>query len=203
LCCYHCSGKNTLGRYFPVSAKNLTDSTANSLQAHVASCSRCPEPIKASLAYLGHRSILQKAELSGSWKKSFFQKVWTRLHVEREWTSVEDDPERDNGGSSIEGEEADNDGMVQGEEDSKEDCGDGGENDSEKEEIGENMSALIKAAAIWLTDQDAAVESNRAVARSNKLSRPLPGKRPATVSPSRAGRANASLPTSKRRRVHF
>ena len=89
----HCSNKNSLGRYFPVSAKNLTDNTANSLQAHISSCSRCPENIQASLAYLSHRSILQKAELSGSWKKAFFKKVWDRLHVDRTWTAIEDDDE--------------------------------------------------------------------------------------------------------------
>ena len=71
--CKYCSSKNNFGRYFPVSAKNLTDNTANSLQAHMMSCTRCPEPVKASLAYLIHRATLQKAELSGSWKKTFFQ----------------------------------------------------------------------------------------------------------------------------------
>jgi len=137
LCCKWCSS----GRYFPISPKNLTDSTVNSLQTHVASCSHCPEPIKASLAYLSHRSILQKAELSGSWKKAFFQKVWDRLHVDRDWSSIEDEPE---------GEEL----MLSGDEDQDED--ESGSEDGDGEQNGNQMNALIKAAAIWLTNQDAA-----------------------------------------------
>ena len=108
LACMHCSkNRNSLGRYFPVSAKNLTDNTANSLQAHISSCSRCPETIQASLAYLSHRSILQKAELSGSWKKAFFKKVWDRLHVDRTWTAIEDEEEADDD----DGEEVDADSV--------------------------------------------------------------------------------------------
>lgn len=137
LACRHCAGQNTLGRYFPVSAKNMTDCTSNSLQTHVQSCSYCPEPIRASLAYLGHRSILQKAELRGCWKKAFFKKVWDRLHVERNWT-VNDDEGSDDFDEDV-GRTA---GM--GEED---DEGGDGDNDSEseKEEVGESMNALIKA----------------------------------------------------------
>jgi len=147
LCCMHCVGRNTLGRYFPVSPKNLTDSTVNSLQTHVASCSQCPEPIKASLAYLSHRSILQKAELSGSWKKAFFQKVWDRLHVERSWTSVEDEADNEEEEVFLSADE-------EGEEEEEEESGSEDE-DGEKKK-GNQMNALIKAAAIWLTNQDAA-----------------------------------------------
>jgi len=137
LCCRHCcNNKNSQGRYFPVSAKNLTDSTANSLMVHVASCNRCPEPIKASIAYLGHRAQLQKTALGGSWKKAFFKKVWDRLHVERAWEEEEGDAEIDD------------------EEGSGSD-GDGGESETEDdEELGEGMENLIAAAAIWLTEQE-------------------------------------------------
>lgn len=196
LCCMHCTGRNTLGRYFPVSAKNLTDSTANSLQAHVSSCTRCPEPIKASLAYLSHRSILQKAELSGSWKKSFFHKIWTRLHVERQWTSVEDDG---HDGDAAEYSSDDGGGRHGGDDDEEgnsKDDGDGSEGE-EKEEIGDQMNALIKAAAIWLTEQDAATESKPAGRAARQAKRPA-----AASSPAKGGRAATSLPT-KRRRVHF
>ena len=210
LACMHCANKNSLGRYFPVSAKNLTDNTANSLQAHISACSRCPEHIQASLAYLGHRSILQKAELSGSWKKAFFRKVWDRLHTERTWTALEDEEgnrgeedfesdeqEDDHEGQYIEeeererGEEEDDEEeeVVEGEE-SEED----GE-ESEKEEVGDQMNALIKAAAIWLTeqDQDGGGGKSGKEGKSPK-SRALPAKRS-------GGRASTSLPT-KRRRGH-
>ena len=206
LCCMHCTGKNTLGRYFPVSAKNLTDSTANSLQAHVSSCTRCPEPIKASLAYLSHRSILQKAELSGSWKKSFFQKIWTRLHVERKWTSVDDDKNGAGVASDADEDPHEEYDMGQEEEDSKDDGGDAASDTEEKAQVGDSMNALIQAAAIWLTEQDAATEV-KGSNRSNKQ-RNLPAKRTggadaaASSSPSRGGRKENSLPT-KRRRVHF
>jgi hypothetical protein len=208
LCCKHCTGRNTLGRYFPVSAKNLTDSTANSLQAHVSSCTCCPEPIKASLAYLGHRSILQKAELSGSWKKSFFQKVWNRLHVEREWKLADDDV--DEGAAYSSGDERHaNDGTDHpNEDDSKEGGGDGA-SDSEKEELGDHMNVLVKAAAIWLTEQDVTTESTKSAARATKAAAT---KRPAATATARTGRSagtgtgagsgTASQPT-KRRRVHF
>ena len=144
LCCMHCVGRNTLGRYFPVSPKNLTDSTVNSLQTHVSSCPLCPEPIKASLAYLSHRSILQKAELSGSWKKAFFQKVWDRLHVERGWTSIDDEAGNDEEEVFLSGDE--------GEEEEES----GSEDEEGEKKKGNQMNALIKAAAIWLTNQDAA-----------------------------------------------
>jgi hypothetical protein len=189
----HCNGKNTLGRYFPVSAKNLTDSTALSLQAHVASCTRCPEPIKASLAYLGHRSILQKAELSGSWKKAFFQKVWSRLHVERGWTAIDED-DGDAEQSSVDEDDQAHNGDEDNEEVNSKDEARETASDSEKEEVGESMNALIKAAAMWLTEQDAATDTTKGTGRGNRGA-----KRPAATA-SQSKKA-AGLPT-KRRRVH-
>ncbi|KAL3907331.1 MAG: hypothetical protein SGILL_008921, partial [Bacillariaceae sp.] len=95
LSCKHCANKNNMGRYFPVSAKNLTDNTANSMLSHMSSCSHCPDNIKASISFLSHRSAIQKAELKGSWKKTFYNKVWERLHTEKEWVDVVDDEEDD------------------------------------------------------------------------------------------------------------
>lgn len=213
LSCKHCAGRNTLGRYFPVSAKNMTDCTSNSLQAHVASCSYCPEPIRASLAYLGHRSILQKAELRGCWKKAFFRKIWDRLHVERKWTSA-DDGAGNNGPADLKNDEYayDEDGAIeeggQGgasyDEVGGGDDDDDGESDSDKEvELGDHMEALIKAAAIWLTEQDAVTDTARATARASKQqARNLPSKRLANGNSSSRARGDHTLP-SKRRRVHF
>jgi hypothetical protein len=207
LSCKHCTGQNTLGRYFPVSAKNMTDCTSNSLQTHVASCAYCPEPIRASLAYLGHRSILQKAELRGCWKKTFFKKVWDRLHVERKWTSNDDGEgtgsEEDRGSQVTEEDPQDDDMNDTKEDDTKKDSPDDGDSDSEKEELGDHMNALIKAAAIWLTGQDAATDVARTASRAAK-GRSLAAKRPLNGGdqPARRVRGEASLPT-KRRRVHF
>jgi hypothetical protein len=201
LCCMHCTNRNKLGRYFPVSIKNLTDNTANSLQTHISSCSRCPEHVKASLAYLGHRSVLQKAELSGFWKKAFFKKVWERLHIERAWTSVDDEDKDD-----VEVEDYSSNGEHQQDEeedeveDTKEDDDEGEESESEKEEMGDQMNALIKAAAIWLTEQDGpTTDSVKQGARASR-ERSLPAKRSTFTAP--RSRAGANLPT-KRRRVHF
>jgi hypothetical protein len=194
ICCIHCRRRNTLGRYFPVSVKNLTDSTSNSLLAHVTSCPRCPEVIKASLAYLGHRSILQKAELSGSWKKAFFQKIWSRLHVERTWTEPNDDDGAD--ASSV-----DEQKLSVEAEDASHDRGEAG-SEGEKEDLGDHMNALIKAAAIWLTEQDAATESTKGPTRASR-GRALPSKRAAALPTTKGARAATTLPTAKRRRVHF
>ena len=218
LACMHCANKNSLGRYFPVSAKNLTDNTANSLQAHISACSRCPEHIQASLAYLSHRSILQKAELSGSWKKAFFRKVWDRLHTERTWTALEDeegnqadedfesDEQEDEEGVYNDGEEEDDDGGEEDDRDAGEEEDDDGtraedddeeeEGDSEKEDAGgDQMNALIKAAAIWLTEQDqdgSGKPSKSAKDSKSPKARQLPAKRS-------GGRGSTNLPTKRRR----
>lgn len=194
LCCKHCASKNNSGRYFPVSAKNLTDNTANSLLSHVSTCSRCPEPIKASIAYLSHRGILQKAELSGSWKKGFFKKIWDRLHVQRAWSSASGEAEDDEEAASVSSEEE-----VQDE--SKEESDGGGSDGVER--LGDNMNALIKAAAIWLTEQDQVSDPSSRIKTSR--GRALPSKRPAVPSPAPKGksRSGSSLTSGKRRRVHF
>jgi hypothetical protein len=195
LSCKHCASKNNIGRYFPVSAKNLTDNTANSLQSHISTCSRCPEPIKASLAFLSHRSILQKAELSGSWKKAFFKKIWDRLHVERAWSTAGADGEEEEDMASVSSEEQPH------EAEQPKDSNGGDASDSAEEELGDNMNALIKAAAVWLTEQDQATDTNSRN-RTNR-GRTLPGsKRSAPFSP-RGKSRGTSLTSGKRRRVHF
>lgn len=187
VCCRHCSSKNNFGRYFPVSAKNLTDNTANSLQAHMLSCSRCPESIKASLAYLIHRGTLQKAELSGSWKKTFFKRVWERLHLERAWTKADNgEPKNDEDDSS-----SDDDPIAAAADDDKADNG-GSNSDSDEEDLGEDMADLVKAAAVWLSEQEATNDSFRS---KNSRGRSLPAKRPLPFARGRATLAD------KRRKV--
>lgn len=197
--CIHCAGQNTLGRYFPVSVKNMTDCTSNSLLTHVASCLYCPEPIRASLAYLAHRSILQKAELRGCWKKTFFKKVWDRLHIERSWASIDDgcgsgkDEQYSNGDHTM--------GTTRGEEDDE----DGRDSDGseEREELGDNMNALIKAAAIWLTEQDASVETRGTTSSAPRVSKPrgVASKRSPARSPARE--ETSPLPSKRRRHARF
>lgn len=224
LACKHCANKNNIGRYFPVSAKNLTDNTANSMLSHVATCSRCPGPIKASIAYLGHRAIHQKTELSGSWKKAYFKKIWERLHVERAWVEAIKDEGED--GASVSS--GDDDHV---DEDMEEADGKDGENDSGSENgeegKGGNMNALIHAAAIWLTEQDQTKDVSGSGGKGGGRGRSLPSKRtaskekesPASATKGKkttssddgssgggvasAGTRGASLTSGKRRRVHF
>jgi hypothetical protein len=218
LACKHCSNKNHVGRYFPVSAKNLTDNTATSLLSHVATCSRCPETTRASIAYLGHRSILQKAELSGSWKKAFYKKIWERLHTERAWVSaVEDEVDEADDAASVSTEDGDKNEEMEEAKAAASGAGDGDSESDEEKDVGDSMNALIKAAAIWLTEQDSTSDgagSRKPAARG----RTLPGKRPAPQSPVRTkGSSSASsndkgtssagkgssVTSGKRRRVHF
>ena len=187
LCCRHCTTKNSFGRYFPVSAKNLTDNTTASIQGHVQSCSKCPDAIKASLAYLMHRSVLQKAELSGSWKKTFFKRVWDRLHVERAWSNADGDLRED--GSVSSGGMIDFDTKIGAQ---------GSASDSEDEEVTADMQDMIKAAALWLCEQEATNDpSSRG--RATSRARLLPSKRTLPFSPQRRGRGGSL--TAKRRRA--
>lgn len=166
------SGKNSFGRYFPVSAKNLTDNTSSSLQGHIHSCNRVPEEVKASLSFLMHRSVLQKAELSGSWKKTFFKRVWDRLHLERAWSTVDGNVRDDDTASSESMDQEVDDDDVAGRP--------GSASDSEEEEVATEMHDMIQSAAVWLCELDSSDPSSRSRTRgmlSNKRSLPFSPKR--------------------------
>ena len=132
------------GRYFPFTAKSLGDNTFNAIQTHISNSPCCPEAVKASLAYLMHRSALEKAELGGGWKKSFFKLVWDRLHVERAWSS-----------KKAKGSIRDEDSFESDDDVIKADV---------EEEIDESLDSgigeMVKAAAQWLTDRDADNDSS-------------------------------------------
>lgn len=112
------------------------------------SCSHCPVSIRSSLAFLGHRAIQQKAELGGSWKKNFFQRVWDRLHTNSDW------------GESNEADDADS-SYSEGWKDTNEEVSDHDRDEVVGEDRGDQMNALIKAAAIWLTEQDGSKPSSK------------------------------------------
>jgi len=86
LVCIHCNQK----RYFPISEKKLQDSLSL-MTTHIHNCFHAPLDVKASLCYLQHRSLLQKQELPGQWKFTFFKGVWNRLH-QHHGTEVDADP---------------------------------------------------------------------------------------------------------------
>ena len=128
--------------------------------------------------------ILQKAELSGSWKRAYFKQVWERLHTDRGWTAIDnsDDNHGDDDSAGDEEESSDDEGSDDGS-DQGDDSDDGSESGGEN---GGQMSALIKAAAIWLTEQDQTKDS-----KSRSKGRGLPGKR--------GNSSSKSLPTKRRR----
>ena len=80
LACIHCADKNNFGRLFPYSVKGLTEYTTRSLHAHVNFCDSVPEEIKSSLSFLSHKRLSQKTELKSGWKRSYYKKLWHRLH---------------------------------------------------------------------------------------------------------------------------
>jgi hypothetical protein len=153
--CIHCNHK----RYFPIAEKKVSDTT-NLMMTHITNCFGSPLDVKASLCYLQHRSLIQKAELMGNWKITFFKRVWDRLH-HHDWGDgssyvpeiIEQSPPaiaaaqstEDNGedGLDMEVEES----FVEGEADSNH------ANEMEK------MRPLIRAAALWLSEQDANAEA--------------------------------------------
>ena len=205
LACKWSSSKTNVGRYFPVSAKNLTDNTVNSMLSYITTCKRCPAPIRASIAYLSHRAIYQKTELSGSWKKAFFKKIWDRLHVERAWVDViKNDPEDK---MPTAGQESESDSESSSDSEKSSDS----ENDNARDIGDRNMNALIKAAAIWLTEQDQQSKENSTSSKGSGRGRSLPSKRSAP-SPGSRGKGEGgsssssrggSITSGKRRRVQF
>jgi hypothetical protein len=121
----------------------------------MSSCNYCPANIKASIDFLGHRAVIQKAELSSSWKKSFYKKIWDRLHTEREWVDAIDDEEAEPVSPAGSGADGDEEEEATG----SASAAAGDEGDEEGSESGDgqssnNMNALIKAAAIWLTKDE-------------------------------------------------
>lgn len=50
------------------------------MATHINNCFHAPLDVKASLSYLHHRSLLQRQELAGQWKFTFFKGVWNRLY---------------------------------------------------------------------------------------------------------------------------
>jgi len=209
LACIHCTKKNNFGRYFPVAPKNLADNTCNSIQSHLANCTRCPEAVKSSLAYLLHRSLLQKAELSGSWKKVFYKRVWDRLHLERAWS--QDNGENGNEDNAPDGDDNESTSLegTRKCEERKKDKGDAMDtsSDVDSEALSKEMSDVIKAAAIWLCERDAdtdvAPQASKVRTRGGR-GRGLPGRgKVRSLSPRGRGGSSGSSMTPKRRRVHF
>lgn len=78
--CIHCAATSNQGRYFPFSPKSLSDNISQAMHSHMQTCPACPEPIKSSLSFLSHRSLVQKTKMKCGWKRLFYKKIWDRLY---------------------------------------------------------------------------------------------------------------------------
>ena len=119
-----------------------------SIRTHIQNnCKSCPEPIKASLAYLEHRSSLQKKEIGPARKKEFYKQIFDRLHnVQRSRkkarsSSIENSPKRKRKVDS-----ADND--------SDNESDSGNEEVFDDKYVEREMGDMIIRAAAWLTALD-------------------------------------------------
>jgi hypothetical protein len=82
--CRHCAGHAGLGKYFPVTSKSLsTNSTSQNIHAHLLKCRKCPIYTKEKLAKLKDEKG-RTPRLEPGWRKIFFDKVWFRLHGDKE-----------------------------------------------------------------------------------------------------------------------
>ena len=170
LMCNHCVHK----RYFPVAEKKVSDTT-NLMMTHITNCFSAPLTVKASLCYLQHRSMIQKAQLMGNWKITFFKRVWNRLHHQK-WDYSEffseqkmnasTSAEARNGnllavGGAADGRLKDGERNAEG---NPEEITDAAASHEEEERVGNTdemskMHGLITAAALWLTERDAEAEA--------------------------------------------
>jgi hypothetical protein len=82
--CRHCTGHAGLGKYFPVLSKSLsTNSTSQNIHAHLLKCRKCPIYTKEKLVSLKEEKG-RTPRLEPGWRKIFFDKVWDRLHGDKE-----------------------------------------------------------------------------------------------------------------------
>ena len=82
LACRHCYGGFGSGRFFPSTLKTLSDSskTLNVLHLHMMRCRKCPIDVRDSLTKLKPRHDLERARMKFGSQKSFFERIWGRLH---------------------------------------------------------------------------------------------------------------------------
>ena len=87
LCCKHCGGRPSSGRYFPKTGDNFLRSSKHSIIRHLIElCTSCPDNIRSVLQRLQHKDAL-KADFSNAEDaavlgagKNFHQLLWVRLY---------------------------------------------------------------------------------------------------------------------------
>jgi hypothetical protein len=86
LCCKHCGGRPSSGRYFPKTGDNFLRSSKHSIIRHLIElCTNCPDNVRAVLQRLQHKDAL-KADFKGADEailgagKNFHHLLWVRLY---------------------------------------------------------------------------------------------------------------------------
>jgi hypothetical protein len=86
LCCKHCGGRPSSGRYFPKTGDNFLRSSKHSIIRHLIElCTNCPDNIRTVLQRLQHKDAL-KADFQNADEavlgagKNFHQLLWVRLY---------------------------------------------------------------------------------------------------------------------------
>jgi len=91
--CKHCNGKAGVGRYFPVSLLNLTLANSDrNMHNHLEKCRRCPEDTRRKLKKLRAGAQKPGRKIKRGARKTFFTRVWNRLHGTRDDESVSSSP---------------------------------------------------------------------------------------------------------------
>jgi hypothetical protein len=81
--CRHCAGHAGLGKYFPLNSKALsTNSTSQNIHAHILKCRKSSKEVKDGLVFLKNEK-LKSPRLVPGWRKTFFERVWERLHGDK------------------------------------------------------------------------------------------------------------------------
>jgi hypothetical protein len=92
LCCKHCGGRPSFGRYFPSSARNFGQSTTiETIEGHLGLyCKECPEDIKKLVTKLQQIDNSRRGEQlengennreSQNKRKKLYDLVWERLYT--------------------------------------------------------------------------------------------------------------------------
>jgi hypothetical protein len=90
LACRHCFGGYGSGRFFPSSIKTLSDTskTLNVLHNHMARCRKCPPDLLDKLKAAKDCHDDERSKMKFGSQKSFFAKIWSRLHDNRPYDPV-------------------------------------------------------------------------------------------------------------------
>jgi hypothetical protein len=90
LACRHCFGGYGSGRFFPSSIKTLSDTskTLNVLHNHMTRCRKCPPEVLTQLAAAKETHDEERSKMKFGSQKSFFAKIWSRLHDNRPYDPV-------------------------------------------------------------------------------------------------------------------